>query len=118
MPAKAHPLAHVQRSHLRPCFRNRADNLMAGYEWILADAPVVRNQVNIAVADAAVGHGYLHLLRAQLAWVVVIGQKFCASRVRCKSLNLTHDRFAFLTCVGETKRLTDFPKCASPKNAR
>ena len=42
--------------------RNGAHNLMARYERILADTPVVRNQVKIAVADAAVGNGDLHLL--------------------------------------------------------
>jgi hypothetical protein len=65
---------------------------MAGNERILADAPVVGDQVKVAVADAAVGDGDLHLLRTQLAGVVAIGQQFRSRRVYCKSLNLGHVR--------------------------
>jgi hypothetical protein len=69
-------------------FRHPADNLMAWNERILADAPVVRDEVKIAVADAAVGDGDLNFMRTQLARVVVIRQQFRSRCVRCKSLNL------------------------------
>ena len=43
---------------------------MTGNEGILADAPVVGDQMKIAVADAAVGDGDFDFLQAQLAWVI------------------------------------------------
>jgi hypothetical protein len=46
--------------------------------------------VQVAVADAAVGDGNLHILRAQLAGFVVVRQKFSACCVSCKTVNLGH----------------------------
>ena len=63
LPAQAHALANLERSHLRADSCNRADNLVAGNERILADAPVVRDEVKIAVADAAVSNGDLNLMQ-------------------------------------------------------
>ena len=69
-----------------------ADDLVAGNERILADAPVVGDQVKIAVADAAVGDCDLDFLRAQVARVILEWQKLGSRRVSCKSLNLGHGR--------------------------
>jgi hypothetical protein len=52
--------------------------------------------MKIAVANAAVGNGNLNFLWAQLAGIVVIGQKLCTSRVNCKSLYLSHGFRVFL----------------------
>ena len=116
LPAQSHALAHRERSNPVAHSRHRADNLMAGNERILADAPVVRDQVNIAMADAAVGDGNLNLLRAQLPWVIAKRQQFCSRRVCCKSLNLSHGRSDFLTRGGKE---ADKPKTgAGPQIGR
>src|ERR1700679_3197145 len=73
---------------------------MARDERILADAPVVGDQVEIAVADAAMGNGDLHFLRSQFARVITKGKQFCSRCVRCKSLDLRHSLFEFLVGVG------------------
>jgi hypothetical protein len=45
---------------------------MAGNKWKLADAPVIRNQMKIAVANAAVSNGNFYLLGTQLSGVITI----------------------------------------------
>ena len=89
-------LADLKVAHLAAHGRNRADNLVAGNKRILADAPIVGDQVQVAVADAAVGDGDLDLLRAELARIVTKGQKFRSCGMSRKSLNLSHDCFASL----------------------
>jgi hypothetical protein len=81
----------VDQLHLRADGRHLADDLVAGNEGILADAPVIGDEMKVAVADAAVGDGDLDLLRAQLAGVVLERQQLCSRRMYCKSLNLAHD---------------------------
>ena len=90
MPAEADALADLERLDLGAHGRDLADDLVAGDEGILADAPIVGDQVQIAVADAAVGDGDFDFVRAELAWVVAEGQKFRSRRMGCKSLNLSH----------------------------
>ena len=102
LPAQTNPLTNLERRpRLRADCHNRAHNLMAGNEWILADAPVVRDQVKIAVADAAVGNGDLYLLRVEPARLIVKGQQFSASRMYCKSLNLSHNESGILAGGGK-----------------
>jgi len=60
-----------QRPHLGAHCRHLADNLVAGNEGILADAPVVGNQMKVTVADGAVGNRDLHFLQAQLTGIVL-----------------------------------------------
>ena len=83
MPAETDALAHCQRTDPLADGGDGADDLMARDKRVMADAPVVGNEMNIAVTDAAVGDGNLHLLRTQRAWVVMIGQQFCPCRVHC-----------------------------------
>src|ERR1017187_2022144 len=70
LPAQAHALAQPYRAHFRAHGRDRADDFMAGNKWILAGAPVVRNQMNIAVTDAAVSDADLDFVGTQLPWVI------------------------------------------------
>jgi len=51
---------------------------MTGDKGILAYAPIVRDEVKITVADAAMGDVDLYLVRTQLSWVVAIRQKLAA----------------------------------------
>jgi hypothetical protein len=62
---------------------NVADNLMAGNEWVLADAPVIGDEVEIAVADAAVGDLDFDVVRAQISGFVPERQKLGSGRVSC-----------------------------------
>lgn len=101
LPAESDALAHCQRTHTVANCRDSTHNLVAGDERILADAPVVRNQVKIAVADAAVGDADLHFLCPQFAWVVAVRQQFCSSCVSCKSLNLSHNDSEILAGGGK-----------------
>ena len=64
MPAEADTLAHFKLLNPFANSGNGADDLMTGNKRELADAPIVGNEVKIAVADAAMGDGYLHFLRA------------------------------------------------------
>src|SRR5271166_1328534 len=92
LPAQAHALAHFEREHPGADSRHRAHNLMAGNEGILADSPVVRNQVKVAMADSAMRNCDFHFLRAKLARVVLERQQLCSCRVCCKALNLFHNQ--------------------------
>ena len=91
LPAQADALADFEQLDLRADGRHLADDLVAGNEGILADAPVIGDEMKVAVADAAVGDGDLDLLRSQLAGVILERQQLCSRRMHCKSLNLAHD---------------------------
>ena len=60
-----------------------ADDFVTGDEGILADAPVVRNQMKIAMTNAAVGDADFDFLHAQIAWVIAKRQKLGARCVSC-----------------------------------
>ena len=92
LPAEADALAQLAGADLGANGGDSADDLVAGNEGILADAPVVGDQVEIAVADAAVGDGDFHFMGSQLPWVVPEREQFSSRRVCCKSLNLSHGR--------------------------
>ena len=90
LPAEAHALADLEGFDLGAHGGDRADNLVAGNEGVLADAPIVGDEVQIAVADAAVGNGDLDFVRAELARIITEGQEFGSCCMSCKSLNLSH----------------------------
>jgi hypothetical protein len=73
-----------------PTAARLADDLVAGDEGILADAPVVGDEMEVAMADAAVGDSDVDFLRADLARVVLEGQQFGARCMGCQSLYLSH----------------------------
>jgi hypothetical protein len=74
-----------QGPHFRADRCYLADDFVAGDEGIFADAPVIRNQVQIAVANSAMRDANLHFLRTQYSRVVAKGKKFCAGGVGCES---------------------------------
>ena len=45
-----------------PTSGDGADDFVAGDEWVLADAPVVVDEVDVRMADAAVGDLYLDVV--------------------------------------------------------
>ena len=79
--------------------RNRSYNLVAGDERLLADAPIVVDQMQVAVTDAAVRDFDLDVDRFQFAGVVLIWKQFGASRVRSKSVYQCHPVSAFIAVV-------------------
>jgi hypothetical protein len=70
LPAETDALVELKSANLATESRDGSDDFVTGDEGILADAPVVGNEMQIAVADAAVGDGDFDLVRAELAWFV------------------------------------------------
>jgi len=52
--------------------RNLADNLMAGHERIEAGAPIIIDEVEIAVADSTMRNLDLHVLRSKRSRLVLV----------------------------------------------
>ena len=75
LPAEANALADFKRADFAAESGNGTDDLVTGDEGILADAPIVGDEVQIAVADAAVGDGDLNFAGAELARVVLERKK-------------------------------------------
>src|ERR1017187_2770476 len=71
LPAKAHPLADFDRTHVGSNGCHGAHDLVAWNERKLADAPVVGDQVKIAMANAAMSNAYFHIEGLQFARIVV-----------------------------------------------
>jgi hypothetical protein len=69
--------------HLGTDSSDGPDDFVPGDEGILADAPVIGNQMEIAMADAAVGNADFDFLQAQVARVIAKRQKLGARRVSC-----------------------------------
>ena len=67
-----------------------ADDLVAGDEGVFADAPVVVDQVDVGVADAAVGDFDFDIGGGQLARIVFEWQQMCTGRMRGQTMELTH----------------------------
>jgi hypothetical protein len=91
LPAKADALAEFKRANLAAEGSDGSDDLVTGNEGILADAPVIGDEVKITVADAAVSDGDFNLVRAELAWVVAQREQLRPRRMSRKSLNLSHN---------------------------
>ena len=75
LPAEADALADFKRADLAAERGNGADDLVTGDEGILADAPIVGDEVEVAVADGAMGDGDLNLAGAELARIVLERKK-------------------------------------------
>ena len=60
-----------------------SDDFVAGDEWILADAPVVGNEMKVAMTNSAVGNADFDFLHAQFPWVIAKRQKLGARCVSC-----------------------------------
>ena len=92
LPARSDSIAGVQAEDRAPGNGDSADDFVAGNEWVLADAPVVVDQMNVAAADAAMGDGNLHVMLLEIAGFVLVRQKFGARGMRGKSLDQGHNR--------------------------
>src|ERR1700739_224623 len=83
LPTEADALSNVKGAHSRTYCSDGADNFVPGDKRILADAPVVRNQMKIAMTNTAVGNADFDFLHAQFTWVIAKRQKLGARCVSC-----------------------------------
>src|SRR5581483_3838766 len=105
LPSQTYALPHRERAHFGTHCRDGADHFVTGNEWILADAPVVADQMDVAMTNAAVGDTDLDFIQTQFSRVVTKRQKFGARGVCCQSLNKTHSRSVVPArglCLGRT----------------
>jgi hypothetical protein len=93
LPANAHALPDGKVLHLAADCGHHADNLVSGNEGVLADAPIIVDQVDVAMADPAMGDLDLDFVGLEFTWGVFEGQKFSTSSVRGMSLNGFHNFF-------------------------
>ena len=75
MPAETNPLADFKRADFSAERRDGADDFVTGDEGILADAPIVGDEVQIAMADAAMGDSDFDFAVAELARVILQRKK-------------------------------------------
>src|SRR5512140_610330 len=83
LPAESDALSYFESANLRADCGDGADDFVTGDEWVLADAPVVGNEMKIAMTNSAVGNADFDFLRAQFTWVVAKRQKLGACCVSC-----------------------------------
>ncbi len=91
MPSQANAPADLDRTHFSSDGRDGSDHLVSGNKGVLADAPIVSDQMQIAVADSAMGDGNFDFVWPEFARVVAEGEKFGTCRMSGKPLNLRHD---------------------------
>ncbi len=61
LPPKSDALTQFESAYIAALCRNGSNDFVAGNEGIIADAPVVRNQMKIAMANAAVRRSQFQL---------------------------------------------------------
>ena len=69
-----------------------SDDLVAGDERVAADAPVVVDEVDVRVADAAVSDADLDVIGAELSGRVAEGKQLGSGGVGRESLDIRHGR--------------------------
>jgi hypothetical protein len=75
LPAETNPLADFKRADFGAERSDCADDFVTGDEGILADAPIVGDEVQIAMADAAMGDSDFDFACAELARVILQRKK-------------------------------------------
>src|SRR4051812_26100359 len=70
--------------------QHRPYNLVPRNKRILAEAPVVVDQMDIAVAHPTVRDLDLDLICFQLPWIKLVWKQMRTGRVHSQTLNLTH----------------------------
>ena len=83
LPTEADPLIQPEEFDFGTQGGNLADDLMTWDEGVLADAPIVGDQVQVAVADAAVGDSDFDIVHPKLAWIVTEMQEFSSCCMGC-----------------------------------
>jgi hypothetical protein len=96
LPSDPHSLTDRAVLYLGAHSHDGTHNFMTWNERKLAQPPVIVDQMNIAVAYAAMGDLNLNLVQAQIAWIILIRQQMCPSRVHRKTMYLTHQNLFLL----------------------
>jgi hypothetical protein len=92
LPARSDSITGVQAEDRTPGYGDSANDFVAGNERVLADAPIVVDQMNVAAADAAMRDGNLHVMLLEIAGFVLVRQKLGARGMRGESLDHGHNR--------------------------
>ena len=95
LPAHTHSVACFPVNHAAANRYNRPHNLMARDEWILAESPIVIDQVNVAMAYPTVRDLDLHLVCLQLTCIVFVRQQMRTGRVHSQTMDLIHWKSSF-----------------------
>jgi hypothetical protein len=82
LPSDPHPIADAYRFDAGPGGGDVPDDLMARYQGIATDLPVVVDHMNVAVTDSTVSDGDLHILGPKSIWVVMEGFE-CPASGKC-----------------------------------
>jgi hypothetical protein len=70
LPAEANALADLESFDFGADGGDVANDFVTRDEWELADAPIVGDEMQIAMTDAAVRDGDFDVVRSEFAWIV------------------------------------------------
>src|ERR1700733_494183 len=96
LPSDANSLAHLAILYISTHRNHGPNNLMTRDKRILANPPVVIDQVNVAVTHPTVRDLYLDLVRFQLARLVLVRQQLCTGCMNRQAMYLTHRNLSLL----------------------
>ena len=88
MPADADALAYAGAVHVGTDVGDGADDLVAGNERVAADAPVVVDEVDVGVADAAVSDADVDVVGPEFSGRVAEGKQLGSGGVGRESLDI------------------------------
>ena len=80
--AHAHALANLQARDARPHRTHGADDLVTGHQRVRAEAPIVVDQVQITVAEAAMRDVELDICRPYFTGFIVVRTQWLFGGVR------------------------------------
>jgi hypothetical protein len=90
LPAHAHSLPRLAIPHVGAHRNHRPYNLVTRNERVLAEAPVVIDQRDIAMADTAVRDLDLDFIWLQLARIELVWKQMCTGRMHSQTMYFTH----------------------------
>jgi len=88
LPADADAVAELVLANFRANGGYGADNLVAGDKRIAADAPIIVDEVDIGVTDAAMGDFDLDLAGLEFTGIVLLLDQLCAGGVDRQAVDL------------------------------
>src|ERR1700710_1467741 len=88
LPTDAYALAHLSLLNIGANRHHASDDLMTRNKRVLADAPIIVDQVYVAVTHATVRDLYFDLVRLKIARIVLVRQQLCAGCMHSKTMYL------------------------------
>src|ERR1019366_7193295 len=88
--------------------RNRAHDLVPGDERESTESPVIVDQMNVRMADPAVGDPDFNLIRFDLARLIPVRHQLCPSRVYCQAMyfDFSHWTLHLFHCAKQKRTRT------------